>query len=63
MTVPDEAPAHLRSEHLALGTLRGTGAAAEVLVWADGDFEKQLHLTAPLPAAVVEHGRVLYGAG
>ncbi|MGQ9636031.1 MAG: nucleotidyltransferase domain-containing protein [Bryobacteraceae bacterium] len=61
--VPDEAPADLRSEHLAYRALRGTGIAVEVLVWARGDFEKQLHLKASLPAAVVEEGRLLYGAG
>lgn len=61
--VPDEAPAELRSEHLAYRALRGTGVAVDVLVWARGDFEKQLHLRASLPAAVLEEGRLLYGAG
>ena len=61
--VPDQAPAERRSEQLAYRALRGTGVAAEILVWTREEFEKQLHLKASLPAAVMEEGDLLYGAG
>jgi len=61
--VPDQAPAERRSEQLAYRALRGTGVATEILVWTREEFEKQLHLKASLPAAVMEEGDLLYGAG
>ena len=46
---------------LATG-LRGTGVAADVQVWLQGDFNKQLHLKASFPSTIVREGKLLYGA-
>jgi len=62
VVVPGEAPPELRSEQMAYRALRGTGVAADILVWTREDFEKQLHLKASLPSAIVEEGRLLYEA-
>jgi predicted nucleotidyltransferase len=42
---------------------RGTGTAADVLVWSRDDFDSQLHLKASLPSTVIREGKLLYGAG
>jgi predicted nucleotidyltransferase len=60
--VPEDAPPQLRSEDLAYRALRGTGTAADVLVWTRNNFDRQLHLKASLPSTIVREGRVLYGA-
>jgi len=60
--VPEDAPPQLRSEDLAYRALRGTGTAADVLVWTRNHFDKQLHLKASLPSTIVREGRLLYGA-
>ncbi len=59
--LPDGAPLSLQSEDLAYRALRGTGAAADILVWTHSNFERQLHLKASLPSTVVREGRLLYG--
>jgi predicted nucleotidyltransferase len=60
--VPEDAPPELRSEDLAYRTLRGTGTAADVLVWSRNNFDRQLHLKASLPSTIVREGKILYGA-
>src|ERR1039458_4120791 len=40
--LPDEAPQHLRRGNPGYRALRGTGVAADVQVWPQGDFNRQL---------------------
>lgn len=42
--------------------LWGVPAAVDVLVWKLGDFQKQLHLQASLPATIVREGKLVYSA-
>lgn len=60
--LPDEAPQHLRRGNPGYRALRGTGVAADVQVWPQGDFDRQLHLKASFPSTVVREGKLLYGA-
>lgn len=62
LVVPDTAPAECKRGRLAYEVLRGTGIAADVLVWTRGAFESRLHLAASLPATVVREGRLLHAA-
>ena len=62
VVVPDDAlPARKRSR-LAYEVLRGTGTAADVLVWTRSAFKGRLHLVASLPVAIMRKGRLLYAA-
>jgi predicted nucleotidyltransferase len=61
--VREDTPSYLRSEDLAYRVLRGTGTAADVLVWTRNNFDRQLHLKASLPSTVIREGKLLYGAG
>jgi hypothetical protein len=47
---------------LAYETLRGTGAAADVLVCTSSYFEQRRLLKASLPGTVLREGRLLHGA-
>ncbi len=58
--VPDLASPERRRSRLAYKVLRGTGTAADVLVWTRKSFESRLHLRASFPSTVVREGRVLY---
>jgi predicted nucleotidyltransferase len=60
--VPDDAPPERRTSRLAYRALRGTGVAADVLVWTRSAFDSRLHLRASLPAAVIAEGALLYAA-
>ena len=60
--VTDRAPPDRRRSRLAYEVLRGTGTAADVLVWSHSAFESRLHLAASLPAAVMREGKLLYAA-
>jgi predicted nucleotidyltransferase len=62
VVVPDEAPADRKRSRLTYEALRGTGTAADVLVWTRGAFDSRLHLAASLPATVVREGRLLHAA-
>lgn len=62
VVVPDDAPPERRRSRLAYRALRGTGVAADVLVWTRGCFESRLHVLASLPATVTREGRLLYAA-
>ncbi|MBM4038019.1 MAG: nucleotidyltransferase domain-containing protein [Planctomycetes bacterium] len=62
VVVPDAAPPERRQARLAYQALRGTGVAADVLVWTRSAFDCRLHLRASLPATVVREGRLLYAA-
>lgn len=58
----DDAPAERRRSGLAYRALRGTGTAADVLVWTRRAFDERLHLRASLPSTIVQEGRLLYAA-
>lgn len=60
--VPDDAPPGRRGSRLAYEALRGTGVAADVLVWTRSYFESRRHLRASLSATVSSEGRLLYAA-
>jgi predicted nucleotidyltransferase len=60
--VPDDASAERRRSRLAYEVLRGTGTAADVLVWLRSHFERRLHVVASLPATVSREGRLVYGS-
>jgi len=62
VVVADSAPAELRRSRRAYQALRGTGVAADVIVWTREEFEARLGLRASLPAQIVAEGRVLYAA-
>ena len=62
VVVPDDAPSARKRSRLAYEVLRGTGTAADVLVWTRNDFESRLHLLASLPATVMREGRLLHAA-
>ena len=60
VVVPDHAPPERRRSRLAYQVLRGTRAAADVLVWSRSAFSSRLHLAASLPAVVRREGKLLY---
>jgi predicted nucleotidyltransferase len=60
--VGDEATPERRRSRLAYQALRGTGTAADVLVWSQKEFEHRLHLAASLPAIVNREGILLYAS-
>lgn len=62
VVVPDSAPPERMRSRLAYEALRGTGTAADVLVWTREAFECRLHLRASLPSTVVSEGTLLYEA-
>lgn len=62
VVVPDSAPPERRRGRLAYQALRGTGTAADVLVWTKTYFDSRLHLVASLPATIAREGTLLYAA-
>ena len=63
VVIPDEqwAP-RARRGRAAYEALRGTGIAADVLVWTLQSFESCLRVAASLPAAIESEGRLLYAS-
>jgi predicted nucleotidyltransferase len=61
VVVPDDAPPERRRSRLAYETLRGAGAAADVLVCTSSYFEQRRLLKASLPGTVLREGRLLHG--
>lgn len=62
VVVPDDSPPEQRQSRLASACLRGTGLAADILVWTKMYFDCRLHLKASLPSTVVREGKLLYAA-
>ena len=60
--VSDTASTEQRRSRLAYEALRGTGTAADVLVWTKSRFESRLHLKASLPSTIIREGKLLYSA-
>jgi predicted nucleotidyltransferase len=62
VVVPDDAPPERRRSRLAYQVLRGTGRAADVLVWTRTTFDSRLHVCTSLPATIVSEGRLVHPA-
>ena len=60
VVLPDHAPSELRGSRLAYQVLRGTGAAADVVVFTRSAFESRLRVPSSLPSTVKREGTVLY---
>lgn len=58
--VPDDALPERRRSRRAYEALRGTGTAADVLVWTRERFATRLHVVASLPATIVREGTMVY---
>ncbi len=62
LIVPDNAPPERRRSRMAYEVLRGTGRAADVLVWTRTSFDSRLGVRTSLPAIVASEGRLLHAA-
>ncbi|MBI5816218.1 MAG: nucleotidyltransferase domain-containing protein [Nitrospinae bacterium] len=62
IVVPDEAEQARRKSRTAYQALRGTRAAADVIVQTRHEFESRLRITASLQATVAREGKLLYAA-
>jgi predicted nucleotidyltransferase len=62
VVVPDNAPPERRDSGHAYSVLRGTGVAADVLVWTRSRFDRRVHVVASLPATILREGRLLHAA-
>jgi predicted nucleotidyltransferase len=60
LVMSDDAPAKLLDPRTACEVLRGTGIAADVLLWRRSNFDRRLHLRASLPATIAQEGKLLY---
>ena len=60
--VPDDAPPERRRSRLAYEALRGTGVAADVIVWPKSYYEGRRHVPASLSALVEREGKLLHVA-
>ncbi len=60
--VSDDAPSEKRRSRLAYQVLRGTRAAADVLVWTKTAFNKRLHIPTSLPSIIEREGKLLYAS-
>jgi len=60
--VPDDAPPAHRSSRVGYQALRGTGVAADVIVWTEGAFLRRATVPSSLPAIVVREGKILHDA-
>ena len=62
VVVPDDASPPRRRSRLAYQALRGTGIAADVLVWTRSLFDRRARVVTSLPATVLREGRLLHAA-
>lgn len=62
VVVSNDAQPERRGSRLAYRALRGTAAAADVLVWTRQAFDERLHLRASLPATIVREGKLIYAS-
>lgn len=61
--VPDDAPDERLRYEIACAALRGTGIAADVIVWRKTPFDRRAaRVVASLPATVLREGRLVYAA-
>lgn len=61
VVVPDDAPAERKRSRIAYQALRGTGIAADIIVWTKSSFDECLPVVASLPATIKREGKLLYG--
>jgi predicted nucleotidyltransferase len=59
LIVPDDASPDRRRSRMAYEVLRGTGRAADVLVWTRTRFDSRRRVRASLPATVASEGRLI----
>ncbi|MGH7858509.1 MAG: nucleotidyltransferase domain-containing protein [Candidatus Binatia bacterium] len=62
LVVPDDASPRQKRSRLAYEVLRGTGVAADVIVWTKSNFNERLRVPASLPSTVEREGKELYAA-
>ena len=62
VVVRNDADREHRGSRLGYQALRGTGVAADILVWTRAYFESRRHLKASLSATIVSEGLLLYAA-
>lgn len=62
LVVRDDTRPERRRSRLAYQVLRGTGIAADVLVWPEHSFTSRLGVVASLPATIAREGKLLYAA-
>jgi predicted nucleotidyltransferase len=62
VVVQDTALPERCDSDLAYRVLRGTGIAADVVVWTRSRFERRRHVVTSLPATVLREGRLLHAA-
>lgn len=62
MVLVNDGDTEIRRSTKAYEALRGTGVAADVLVWTRRSFESRLHLVTSLPATIKREGILLYAA-
>lgn len=60
LVTDEEASPPIRRSRKAYEALRGTGIAADVLVWSVRSFDSRIHLAASLPATIKREGILLY---
>ncbi|MBU2602342.1 MAG: nucleotidyltransferase domain-containing protein [Actinobacteria bacterium] len=61
VVVPDDSDADRAASRLGYQALRGTGVAADVVVWRRSSFERRAHVRTSLPYAALHEGVVLHG--
>jgi predicted nucleotidyltransferase len=61
LIVPDGASPERQRSRLAYQALRGTGVAADVVVWPESAFERRTRVVSSLPATVLREGVLLHG--
>lgn len=62
MVVPDDALPERKRAKMAYDSLWGTGAAADVVIWTEGRFNRRASVVTSLPATVLREGKLLYDA-
>ena len=62
VVMPDDAPPERLLCDVAYRALRGTGVAADVIVWKRSAFERRKHVVTSLPATVLREGMLIHAA-
>ena len=60
--VPDGADDERKDSRLAYEVIRGTGLAADILVWTRTSFDRRGQVVASLPAILQREGQLMYAA-
>ncbi len=61
VVVPDDSAVDRTRSRLGYQALRGTGVAADVVVWRRSSFERRAHVRTSLPYTALHEGVVLHG--